>query len=64
MIAGLTANHPLSEAVQLGALVVAMTVTSLHTIHPGIARAALRNFVRQYAIEIAPAILSTWEGNN
>jgi ribokinase len=43
-LAGLTAGLPLCEAAQLGALVASLSVTSPHTIHPGIDRVSLKAF--------------------
>lgn len=56
MIVGLTAGLPFAGAVELGALVAALAVTSPHTIHPGIDRVSLRRFVREQGLEVDGSI--------
>jgi len=53
MIVGLTAGLPFADAVQLGTLVAALSVTSPHTIHPGIDRQSLRVFVGEHGLEVS-----------
>jgi ribokinase len=47
IIVGLVAGLPLPEAQELGTLVAALSVTSLHTIHKGIDRESLYLFAKE-----------------
>lgn len=52
ILAGLASGLSLAEAHQIGVLAGAMSVTSPHTIHPGINRAALLDFSRNGSISL------------
>ncbi len=62
ILAGLAVGLPLAEAQQLGTLVAAASVTSPHTIHPGLDRALLRRMAalreRESRRALAPAVLA------
>ncbi|MEI8309122.1 MAG: PfkB family carbohydrate kinase [Verrucomicrobiota bacterium] len=53
ILAGLASGLSLAEAHQIGALAGAMSVTSPHTIHPGIDRPALLDFARNSRIPLS-----------
>ncbi len=53
ILAGLASGLSLTEAHQIGALAGAMSVTSPHTIHPGIDRSSLRNFAASNRIQLS-----------
>ena len=56
VIAGLTAGLSLVEAQELGTLVGSLSVTSPHTIHPGIDRRSLREFPPLGSVKVSPAV--------
>jgi sugar/nucleoside kinase (ribokinase family) len=56
VIAGLTAGLSLGEAQQLGTLVGSLSVTSPHTIHPGIDCHSLSEFLKRSSVEVSPAV--------
>jgi sugar/nucleoside kinase (ribokinase family) len=56
VIAGLTAGVSLGEAQQLGTLVGSLSVTSTHTIHPGIGRRSLGDFLKRSSVKVSPAV--------
>jgi ribokinase len=56
VIAGLTAGLSLGEAQQLGTLVGSLSVTSPHTIHHGIGRVALGQFLMSGSVKVSPAV--------
>jgi ribokinase len=56
VIAGLTAGLALCEAQQLGTLVGSLSVTSPHTIHRGIDRVSLGQFLVRGTVQVSPAV--------
>jgi sugar/nucleoside kinase (ribokinase family) len=56
VIAGLTAGLTLQQAQQLGTLVGSLSVTSPHTIHPGIDRTTLRDYYRRNTVAFSDAV--------
>jgi len=56
VIAGLTTGLTLGEAQQLGTLVGSLSVTSPHTIHRGIDRVSLRQFLVRGSVKVSPAV--------
>jgi sugar/nucleoside kinase (ribokinase family) len=61
VIVGLAAGISLPESQQLGTLVAGLSVTSPHTIAPGIDRESLRAFSRQCGIDLAAGVRSLLE---
>ena len=63
LLAGLAAGLPLGEAQQLGTLLAAASVTSPHTIHPGLDRALLRGTAGLWA-GLSPAVRGLLQGSS
>jgi hypothetical protein len=61
MIVGLVAGLSLFEAQELATLVASLSVTSPHTIHPGIDRNSLREFAVQTGFRLSEPIQSLLE---
>jgi sugar/nucleoside kinase (ribokinase family) len=57
ILAGLASGLALREAQWVGILAGAMSVTSPHTIHPGISRQALRDFALRNSLALPAAVL-------
>lgn len=56
LIAGVAAGLPLAEAHHLAMLVAALSVTSPHTIHPALDRAALRALARERTVPLPDSV--------
>ena len=56
ILAGLAVGLPLADAQWIGILAGAMSVTSVHTIHPGINRPALRDFATQHGVALPSVV--------
>ena len=56
MIIGLVADLNLCQSQELAGLVAAYSITSPHTIHPGIEREALFDYVKQNQITISEPV--------
>jgi ribokinase len=52
-LVGLTANLTLAQAQELGTLVAGLSVTSPHTIHPGIDRCTLKAFADEHQVPVS-----------
>jgi sugar/nucleoside kinase (ribokinase family) len=63
IIVGLIAGLSLSQAQELGTLVAAVSVTSPHTIHPGIDRALLRDFAIRQQVPLTEAVRGLLEAD-
>jgi len=61
IIVGLVAGLTLSQAQELGTLVAALSVTSPHTIHPGIEQDSLRDFASRHQAPLTEAVQSLLE---
>jgi ribokinase len=57
LIAGIVSGLAMSDALMLGVLVAALSVTSPHTIHPSLDRALLHRFVGERKLELSPVLL-------
>lgn len=55
LLAGYASGLPAEAARELAGLTAAVSVTSPHTIHPGISRRSLAAFARDRAIDLSPA---------
>jgi sugar/nucleoside kinase (ribokinase family) len=62
VIVGLTAGLTLGESQQLGTLVGSLSVTSPHTIHRGIDRVSLRQFIVRGSVKVSPAVQALFGG--
>jgi sugar/nucleoside kinase (ribokinase family) len=56
LICGIALGIPLFEAQQLATLVAGLSVTSPHTIHKGINRLSLHDFMKLYGLELSEKI--------
>jgi ribokinase len=56
LLVGLAASLSLCQAHELAALVAALSVLSLHTIHPTLDRVSLKAFVDQHALRLSDGI--------
>ncbi len=63
LIVGLIAGLSMADALKLGALVAALSVTSPHTIHPDIDRPTLRDFARRSQVPLPAAITALLEAD-
>jgi sugar/nucleoside kinase (ribokinase family) len=61
LIVGLIAGLSMADALKLGVLTAALSVTSPHTIHPTLDRNTLRAFVAQHQVHVSPAIMALLE---
>lgn len=61
IVAGLVAGLTMSQAQEAGTLVAALSVTSPHTIAPGIDRQSLRHFAARAQVSICDAVRSLLE---
>jgi sugar/nucleoside kinase (ribokinase family) len=61
IVVGLTAGLSLPEAQQLGTLVAGISVTSPHTIAPGIDRESLRAFSENCGLGLVPSVRALLE---
>jgi sugar/nucleoside kinase (ribokinase family) len=64
VIAGITAGLALPDAQQLGTLVAAFSVTSPHTIHPGVSRESLGEFARQSNAHLSASVSALLEDDS
>jgi sugar/nucleoside kinase (ribokinase family) len=55
-LCGLTTGLSLAQAQELATLVAALSVTSVHTIHPAIDRTSLREFAAQARVRLSPPV--------
>ena len=62
VLAGLVAGLPMSQAQELGTLVAALSLTSPHTIAPGIDRQSLRQFAARAQPPVCDAVRGLLEG--
>jgi len=56
IIAGLVADLTLSQAQELATLVAALSITSPHTIHPGVERSSLRGLASQMQVRLSDPV--------
>lgn len=61
LIVGLIAGLAMADALRLGALTAALSVTSPHTIHPDLDRGTLHEFATQHQVPLGPAIMALLE---
>ena len=59
LLIGMATGHSLSESQQLATLLGGLSVTSPHTIHPGIDRASLYNFLQETNSKCSEKIINT-----
>jgi ribokinase len=61
LIVGLIAGLAMADALRLGVLTAALSVTSPHTIHPDLDRDTLHEFATQHQVPLGPAIMPLLE---
>lgn len=63
LIVGLVAGLTMADALRLGVLAAALSVTSPHTIHPDIDRTTLREFANRSGVALTPAVIALLESD-
>jgi len=61
LMAGKAAGMGMADSQHLATLAASYSVTSPHTIHPGLKRESLRGFIQEYALELPQAVVSFLE---